>query len=134
MNKRAIVYIALFLVLGLFIYQSQYSHQVNIPPVISKNEILNDFKDDDVPDGVGETLSVTHIFFPVGFQGQKGDVFYVTMKTGDKVLTRYYIIQEDKNNHDALDYNVKETWEDFQPPDGKYQTFVHSHGQWKEKK
>lgn len=135
MNKRTIVYLILFLALGLFIYQSQCTHQVRMPPAISKSEILNDFKDQDVPDdSIEETLSITHIFFPSGFQGQKGDVFYVTMKTGDKVLTRYYIIQEDKNNPEALDYNVKETWEDFQPPDGKYQTFVHSDGQWKERK
>lgn len=134
MRKRSVIYFLLFALIAFLFYQSETANHAKLPPVISKEEILTDFQDledNDIPEGkLGGNFYVTHLYFPAGFQGQKGDVFYVSLEDGHIVITQYYIIQKEQDESEKLIYRVKDTWENFQPPDGKYETYVNNEGKW----
>lgn len=131
MNKRRVVYFTIIaaLILGYVYYYSSHKAEVISVPSISREIILQDFKDledNEIPKGqLGGTFYPTIINFPTDFSGHKGQEFYVTMEDGHIILTQKYLIEliDNEGQQQELMYKVKDNWENFIPPEGKFESY-----------
>ena len=130
MNRR-IIYI-IFLAVGAYIIYNLGLSNPGTDPIanIDKKAILQDFsdlRDNNVPPGtLGGSFYPTYLFFPKDFQGKNGDEFYLSMEDGHIMLTQKYIIQPQVSKDGKptqLLYQVKDTWENYRPPLGKFETY-----------
>jgi hypothetical protein len=139
MSARRIVYLIALVIVGIVVY---YSGSYNQYPVtesyITKESILNNFKNFSGYQNDAKTLTgnykTTDIFFPADYSGSQGDEFYVTIQDGQTVITLKYVIKERSDKPHQLEYQLKDTWENFKPPQGKFETYHLQDNRWMERK
>ncbi len=137
MNKRRWIYLVVFLAVFFLIYQNDKMQDINNISFISKDDLVKDFanlKDNqDLPEPVlGGTFHAVEMYFPADFMGQKGDAFYVYMEDGHIGVTQYYLIHPESEDEKApLTYKVKDSWENFRIPEGKYESYDFTEQVWK---
>jgi len=138
MKARRVIYLLAFLLVGFIVFKYGQGNEITPAPSISKQDVLKDFADlkdnQDIPDGtLGGSYYTTAVFFPDDYVGDRGDEFYVSMEDGHVMLTQKYTIQEigaTKEKSGKLLYKVKDNWENFRPPTGKYETYKYDGQKW----
>ncbi|MEA1961672.1 MAG: hypothetical protein U9N81_10465 [Bacillota bacterium] len=138
MNKRRLIYIYIFLITIVFVYVYQESKSdILVDPFIDKQSIVEDFidlSDNTIPSGIlGGTFYATEIYFPEKFSGIKGDSFYVALEDGHVMITAHYNIVA-ANGDDAKEpllYEIKDSWDNFRPPAGKFESYNYLDETWK---
>lgn len=138
MNARRIIYIIALVIVGMIVYYSGDNSQYpETESSITRKTILNDFKDFTGHKNEAKSLAgnfkTTDIFFPDDFNGSQGDEFYVTVQNGQLIATLKYVITEKDGNTRQLEYILKDTWENFKPPQGKFETYHLQDNKWVEK-
>jgi hypothetical protein len=133
MNIRRILYIGAFCLIVAFLYYNQQSEVTPIPPTLSEDSVLESFQQkSQIPEELAQTgYEATDIFFPDDYQGQAGDEFYVTLAQGDKFLTFKYLIRTQEKGEE-LEYYLKDKWENYKPPAGKFRQYQRQDSGWKE--
>ncbi|MEN6460329.1 MAG: hypothetical protein ABFC94_03020 [Syntrophomonas sp.] len=138
MNARRIIYIIALAIVAVVLYYSGNNNQyLNNEPVITRETILNEFKDfaghqKESKSLVGD-FKTTDIFFPADFDGYQGDEFYVTVQDGQTIATLKYVIKEKVEKSaktTQLEYRLKDTWRNFKPPQGKFETYHLQGNKW----
>lgn len=139
MKARRIIYLIVFLMAAVFIFKYGDNRQIVFyPDSISKQDVLKDFADlsdnKNIPAGeLGGNYFATEVFFPDDYIGDQGDEFYVTLEDGHMQLTQKYLIEKVATKGDKsgiLKYKLKENWENFKPPAGKYESYKFDGKKW----
>jgi hypothetical protein len=138
MNARRIIYIIALAIVGMVVYYSgSFNQYPETESFITREAILNDFKDFSGHQSESKTLAgnykTTDIFFPADYNGSQGDEFYVTVQDGQAITTLKYVIKEKANKPHQLEYQLKDTWENFKPPQGKFETYHLQENKWEKK-
>ncbi|MGI5920445.1 MAG: hypothetical protein ACOX6I_01760 [Syntrophomonadaceae bacterium] len=136
MNQRRVIYILALIVVAAVVYYSGNNQGIDIEPSISRQTILNDFKnlsDQKQELAFDDSYHTTDVFFPESFNGYKGDEFYITVQSQTNITTLKYIIQEKGGENEQgprLEYKLKDTWDNFKPPQGKFETYHLQDNEW----
>lgn len=137
MKIRSVIYLIVFLMVGLVLFKYGEGREIVAPTSISKPDILADFadlKDNEIPEAaLGGIYYTTAIYFPDDFVGDQGNEFYVSMADGHVTLTQRYIIEQiggSKEKSGKLVYKLKSNWENFTIPAGKYETHKYDGKTW----
>ncbi len=138
MKMRRYIYLIVFVMVGFMIYQYGDGKTIAPPQSISKQDVMKDFADlkgnKDIPSAtLGGNYFATEVFFPDDYVGEQGDEFYVSMEDGHVMLTQKYIIEvigASKDKSGKLLYKLKDNWENFRPPAGKYESYKYDGKTW----
>ncbi|CFX53308.1 Uncharacterized [Syntrophomonas zehnderi OL-4] len=138
MKTRNVIYLITFAIIAFLIFK--YGGGEDTPPLasISKQDVLEDFADlqdnPGIPSGtLGGTYYTTEVFFPDDYTGDLGNEFYVAMEDGHSILTQKYVIYKttaQTDQSESLQYKLKDSWEDFKPPAGKYESHKYDGKKW----
>lgn len=138
MNARRIIYIMALVLIAMVVYYSGNNNQYqDIAPSITREAILDDFKEFSSHQKESKSLpgdfKSTDAFFPAGFNGFEGDEFYITVQTEQTIATLKYVIRgkvEKPQNAQQLEYKLKDTWENFRPPQSKFESYHLQGNKW----
>lgn len=140
MKIRNFIYLVAFGIIAFLIFKHGTGDDITPAPLpsISKQAVLEDFADlkdnPSIPSGsLGGTYYTTEVFFPDDYTGDIGDEFYVCMEDGHKLLTQKYVIYKttaQQGQDESLQYKLKDSWEDFKPPKGKYESHKYDGKTW----
>jgi hypothetical protein len=137
MKARRIIYIIAMTIIAVVVFYSSSNNQYpQEPPAITRQAILNDFRDFSGHQNESKSLTgdykTSDIFFPPDFYGNAGDEFYVTVKGGQTIATLKYVIIEkaDDSKTTQLEYKLKDTWKNFKPPQVKFETYHLQDNKW----
>jgi len=123
----------------LLIYNYSTPQDEQMPDIsVSKNQILDDFKSleqKDFGQGVlGGSFYPTYAYFPHDFDGKDGDMFYICAEDGHIVVTHKYKIRVGDSAGAKVEYELIEKWEDYRPPEGRFETYSFDGTSWSEVK
>jgi len=119
LHQRRILYIiAIGLIAFLVLNYNDMSQQDNLP-VITREEILNDFQKES-----GEIW----VNFPGNFSGTSGDLFYVGKQVADQPVTTVYKIYSNETGN--LAYGVHDQWDNVKLPENRFETYHLVKGDW----
>lgn len=138
MKIRRFIYLIVFGMVAFMIFKYGDGREIVPPQSISKQDVLNDFADlqdnQGIPSGtLGGNYFTTEVFYPDDYIGDQGDEFYVSMEDGHDMLTQKYTIKEIGSTQEKsgkLQYELKDNWENFKPPAGKYESYKYDGKKW----
>ncbi len=134
MKARRPIYIIALALAVFLIYNWVPEKQESASLNISKEKILKDFenlKDKNIPMAVlGGTFYTTRAYFPLDFSGEAGNVFYVSMEDGHIAVTQKYMLKYEKSSASSYVYDFIQRWEDYRPPQGRFETYSFNGSQW----
>ena len=132
MNRRKIYFVIVAFVILIIFYKADtansFKHEPQ-PSPITKDEILADFKSTESKNINSNNAQTKYLFFPTGYSGNQGDLFYVGKTEGDTICTeKYFLTKTEKDGE--LTYVLKDTWQNFLLPPEKFETYKLHNFRW----
>lgn len=128
MSKRRLFYLLPMLIMFFWLEGGLEERKPGIAEIKTEKQVLEDFTRianiNIVPKTEsGANYSVSGIYFPVNYSGIEGDAFYVGWVNAEKRLTQSYLLVRSQSNSNQLDYILKDTWDDYLPPEDKFRYY-----------
>ncbi|MDI9480915.1 MAG: hypothetical protein WAO57_08060 [Syntrophomonadaceae bacterium] len=119
MQRRPIIYLLAIVIIILVVINHNDQKQEELLPVISREQIFEDFKNQ-----TGEVW----LNFPASFTGTSGELFYLGQELNEKPVTKVYRIYRPESGE--LYYELHDEWDNVKLPANQFETYYLVEGEW----
>ncbi len=126
MNLRRIIYVAFIMFILIWLWQNGgFYEQKEEMAIISKGRVMNWVAEKyEEEDGLV-------LYFPLGYRGMEGEVFYLTVVQGSQIHSdKYRIVRREAEPSTQLDLSLEQSWEDIHLPINKFEVYSLEQGEW----
>ncbi len=129
MNWRRVIYIALVVFVAAMIFRNVPDTKPEPPPpLFDQQVILHDFQHLEHSAYDGGKYQPDSIYFPYNYIGDRGDAFYLSIKTEEGITTLKYVL--DRKPSGQMEYNLKNRWPDVTLPTDRFESYKFENGKW----
>ena len=129
MNYRRILYIGFIVFIALFFFKT-LGNDDTIDNQVQYMTI------DCLLDSIGADSKINQdstIYFPRDYQGESGEVFYISSENENGPITYKYRIEEiEVGGVKELQYKLEQTWDGIKIPEDKFDAYRMEEGKWVE--